>query len=163
MKCLHCHPSSSNTSYRVHTTFDDTLRTIQHHHGMSPWQHLCEYTPRFLSLSLVESEAQNGGVELRVMKCLHCHPSSSNTSYRVHTTFDDTLRTIQHHHGMSPWQHLCEYTPRFLSLSLVESEAQNGGVELRVMKCLHCHPSSSNTSYRVHTTFDDTLRSIQHH
>ena len=113
MKCIHCHPSPSNTSYRVYTTFDDTLRRNKHHQGMSPWQHLCEYTPRFLSLSLVERHKM---VELRVMKRIHCHPSSSNTSYRVHTTFYDTLRTIKHHQGMSPWQHLCEYTPKILSL-----------------------------------------------
>ena len=110
---FHCHPNSSKTWYRVHTTFNDPLRIVQHRHGMSPWQHLCEYTPRFLSLRVLESYKW---WQLRWMKVLHCHPNSSKTWYRVHTTFNDPLRIIQHHHGMSPWQHLCEYTPRFLSL-----------------------------------------------
>ena len=118
MKVLHCHPNSSKTWYRVHTTFNDPLRIIQHRHGMSPWQHLCEYTPRFLSLRVLDSYKW---WQLRWMKVLQCHPNSSKTWYRVHTTFNDPLRKIHNHHGMSPWQHLCEYTPRFLSLRVLDS------------------------------------------
>src|SRR5210317_2100665 len=91
--------------YRVHTTFNDPLRIIQHRHGMSPWQHLCECTPRFLSLRvLVESYKW---WQLRWMKVLHCHASYTQTRYSVHTKFNDPLGIIQHRHGMSPWQHLC--------------------------------------------------------
>ena len=99
----------------VHTTLKDPLIIIQHHHGMLPWQHLCEYAPRFLSLRVPD---RYKWWQLRQMKDLHlhCNPRLSKTWYTVHTTLKDPLIIIQHHHGMSPWQHLCEYAPRFLSL-----------------------------------------------
>src|SRR6056300_1454879 len=144
MKVLHCNPSSSKTPYRVHTTCNDPLIIFQHHHGMSPWQHLCEYTPRFLSLGVLDMYKC---WQLRWMKVLHCNSSFSTTPYRVHTTFNDPLIIFQHHHRMSPWQHLCEYTLRFLSLRVLDLYKW---WQLRWMKVLHCNPSSSKTSYRVH-------------
>src|SRR6056300_1568148 len=98
MKVLHRIPNSSKTWYRVNTTLKDPLIIIQHHHGMSPWQHLCEYAPRFLSLRVPD---RYKWWQLRRMKVLHRIPSSSKTWYRVHTTLKDPL-IIQHHHGMSP-------------------------------------------------------------
>ena len=85
----------------------------------------CEYTTRFLSLRVL---GMYKWWQLRWMKVLHCNSSFSTTPYRVHTTFNDPLIIFQHHHGMSPLQHLCEYTPRFLSLRVPNIDIGINGV-----------------------------------
>ena len=73
--------------------------------------------------------------QLRWMKCLHCHPNSSKTWYRVHTSFDDPTKIYRHRSGITLQQHSCEYTPRsfFWHLTKCNDGGSWGGQVVRTI------------------------------
>ena len=158
MKCLHCHPNSSKAWYRVHTTFDDPTNIYRHRFDITLQQHSCEYTPRSVFWHF-SSKCNDGG---------------SWGGWNVSTVIP-TLQRL----AIGSIQHLM--TLRIYTDTVLTSHYSNIHVsipldpdfgtflpkvlwwwQLRWMKCLHCHPNSSKTWYRVHTTFDDPTKIYRH-